>query len=92
MAARQTWLDARADELVAACHDLGLVLPREQAKRLLAQQVQKVAAEMRVTERTARGYLVSDALQGMAEDLAIGFADEQQARIYWPGRAPSRCP
>jgi len=77
VAPRQTWLDARADELVAALHDLGLVLPREHAKRVLAQQVQQVAAEMRVTERTARRYLVSDALQGMAENLALELADEQ---------------
>ncbi len=32
---------------------------------------------MRVTERTARRYLVSDALQGMAEHLALELADEQ---------------
>ncbi|HEY3035305.1 MAG TPA: hypothetical protein VGJ54_11715 [Streptosporangiaceae bacterium] len=54
MAARTTWLQVHADQLLDALGEFGLSLPRQAAASLLQDRVRAVAAQMRITEQSAR--------------------------------------
>ncbi|HCB07845.1 MAG TPA: hypothetical protein PLZ93_00635 [Nocardioides sp.] len=74
--ASRSWRDKRIDELLEAVSDLGMTMSRAVAGEVLDERVAYVAANMRVTEATARRYLTDEALAGLARTIVFGFVDE----------------
>ncbi|MFC7962412.1 hypothetical protein [Rhodococcoides kroppenstedtii] len=70
MTPRRRWIDARTDELEAELASAGVSLPRRELQSILASRVSDVAAQMRVTEPTARKYLTPEAIGSIARSIA----------------------
>jgi hypothetical protein len=77
MSPRRYWLDDRAAELMDELDQLGLILSRDQARRLVKERVQAVANGMRITEQSARRYVDGESVRDLARLLAMEFAEEQ---------------
>lgn len=73
---RHTWLDSRIDVLLAALGEYGMDISRVSAAELIRERVQSVAAYMRVTPATARGYLTDEAVRDLARAAVVAVADE----------------
>ncbi len=86
VAARTTWLQVHADQLLDALGEFGLSLPRQAAAGLLQDRVRAVAAQMRITEQSARRYFTDDTVQSMAREIAVSLVEER------PGSAPLEHP
>lgn len=86
MAPRVTWLQARAGMLRDALDELGLTIPQDAAEQLLRERVRAVAAQMHITEPSARRYLTEDTLRSIAEQIAVSLAEER------PGSPPLQAP
>jgi hypothetical protein len=76
MTARRVWRDQRVDVLLAAVADLGMSMSRAAAGELIDERVQFVAAQMRVSEPTARRYLTDEAVRGLAQSIAFSLVEE----------------
>ncbi|MPQ99596.1 hypothetical protein GB931_17065 [Modestobacter sp. I12A-02628] len=74
--ARQTWIDQHVDIMVNELAELGLTARREPLADLLRERVRSVAAQMGVSEQTARGYLTTDLLRQLAREMAVQLVDE----------------
>lgn len=73
VASSSRWLDQQVTALLGQLSEFGLVVPAEQAALLITERVDSVAAQMRVSPHTARGYI--DPIR-LAESLAASLQDE----------------
>lgn len=71
-----TWLREAAIALVARVHASGMTITVDAAEALLADRHIAVAAQLGVTERSARRYLDDAALDDLAQRLVADFTDE----------------
>ncbi len=71
------WLHQCAMGLVARVGERGMTLTVEAAETVLAERHTTAAAQLGVTERTARPYLDDAALDALADRLVATFADEE---------------
>jgi hypothetical protein len=76
MTPKPTWVDGRVDALLAALHDLGMSASRAAAAELVAERVQWVSSQLRISPTTARRYLTDDAMTSLARTMVISVADE----------------
>jgi hypothetical protein len=76
MAGRRTWLDGRVEVLLAALEEYGMDASKMSAAELIQERVRWVAAQMRVTAATARGYLTDQAVRDLARTVVMTVADE----------------
>jgi hypothetical protein len=76
-AKRGTWLDRRADALVAELGNLGLTMTHEAAAELVRERVRFVASQAGFSESAARRYLTEDAVRSLARVIALDLADER---------------
>lgn len=74
--ARRTWLDDHLDALLDELRSFDLNVPRATAAELLRDQVQSLAQDMDVSERTARGYITPEMIRDLARTLAFSIVDE----------------
>jgi hypothetical protein len=74
--ARQTWIDRHVDIMVEELAGLGLTARRELLADLLRDRIRSVAAQLGVSEQTARGYLPPDLVRQLAREMAVQLADE----------------
>jgi hypothetical protein len=86
MAPRSTWLQVRAGLLLDALGEFGLSLPQQAAASLLQDRVRAVAAQLRITEQSARRYFTDDTVQDLAREIAVSLVEER------PGSAPLEHP
>lgn len=70
------WREERVDALLAALSSLDLSMSRSASGELIDERVQFVAAQMRVTPRTARSYLTDEAIRGLAQSMAFDLVEE----------------
>src|SRR2546430_17225125 len=77
VAPRSTWLQVHADQLVDALGTFGLSLPQPTAAGLLQDRVRAVAAQLRITEQSARRYFTDDTVQEIAREVPAGPATER---------------
>jgi len=66
---RRTWLDSKIDVFLEELAASSMYLDRQRAGELITGQVRAVAALMRVTEATARGYLGDEIIKDMARRM-----------------------
>ena len=74
---RPTWLDSKIDVFLEEFAASGMHLDRQRAGELITGQVRAVAALMRVTEATARGYLGDEIIKDMARRMLFEVAVER---------------
>lgn len=74
------WLQNLAADFVAKIEDRELTLTVAAAEALLADRIKALAAVLHITERSARAYLDSDALDAMADSLVDSVADEDPGK------------
>lgn len=67
-------------------------MSRAAAGELLDERVKFVAAQARVSESTARGYLSDEAVQGLAQSIAFSFAEETPGADLFSAPRDSRIP
>lgn len=72
-----SWLHERAAGLVARVGERGMTLTVEAAETILAERHTTAAAQLGVTERTARAHLDDAALDALADRLVATFANEE---------------
>ncbi|MGF6889593.1 hypothetical protein ABIA39_009080 [Nocardia sp. GAS34] len=82
MSPRRTWQDGRVGLLLAELDKHGLSMSRDHAAEAIRGRVVAVAAQLGVTEKTARTYLTDDVVHDIAHKLAASFAHEA------PGQNP----
>lgn len=92
MTSRGAWRDDRISTLVGALSDLGMSMSQSAAGELIDERVKFVAAQARVSEATARGYLTDDAIKGLAEKLAFSFVEETPGADLFSAERDSRIP
>lgn len=92
MTSRGAWRDDRINTLVGALSDLGMSMSQSAAGELIDERVKFVAAQARVSEATARGYLTDDAIKGLAEKLAFSFVEETPGADLFSAERDSRIP
>ncbi len=92
MTSRGAWRDDRISTLVGALSDLGMSMSQSAAGELIDERVMFVAAQARVSEATARGYLTDDAIKGLAEKLAFSFVEETPGADLFSAERDSRIP
>lgn len=92
MTSRRSWRDGRVDVLLAALSDLGMSVSRAAAGDLVDERVTFVAAQMRVTEATARKYLSDEAVQGLAQTLAFSLVEETPGADLFTAPRDARVP
>ena len=83
---RRTWLDSKIGVFLEELAASGMHLDRQRAGELITGQVRAVAALLRVTEATARSYLVS--IQGWV--VKCGFAGGVQLAVAGSHGSPAR--
>lgn len=76
MSPRHTWIDSRADVLLAALKEFGLTVSREQAVTQVREHLAFVAGQLRVTEKTARNYITDEVVRAQAAAVARSLAEE----------------
>lgn len=74
---RRTWLDSKIDVFLEELAASGMHLDRQRAGELITGQVRAVAALMRVTQVTARGYLDDEVVRDMARRMLFEVAEER---------------
>ncbi len=74
---RRTWLDGKAGVFLEELAASGMHVDRQRAGELITGQVRAVAAQMRVTEATARTYLDDEIVKDMARRMLFEFAGER---------------
>lgn len=62
------------------------------AAELIDERVKFVAAQARVSEMTARGYLTDEAIKGLAEKLAFSFVEETPGADLFSADRNARLP
>lgn len=92
MTSRGAWRVDRISTLVGALSDLGMSMSQSAAGELIDERVKFVAAQARVSEATARGYLTDDAIKGPAEKLAFSFVEETPGADLFSAERDSRIP
>lgn len=92
MTSRGAWREDRISTLVGALSDLGMSMSQSAAGELIDERVKFVAAQARVSEATARGYLTDDAIKGLAEKLAFSFVEETPGADLFSAERDSRIP
>ena len=92
MTSRGAWRDDRISTLVGALSDLGMSMSQSAAGELIDERVKFVAAQARVSEATARGYLTDDAIKGLAEKLAFSSFEETPGADLFSAERDSRIP
>ena len=92
MTPRRAWREDRVDALLHAVSELGMSMSRAAAGELLDERVKFVAAQARVSESTARGYLSDEAVQGLAQSIAFSFAEEMPGADLFSAPRDSRIP
>lgn len=92
MTPRRAWREERVDALLHAVSELGMSMSRAAAGELLDERVKFVAAQARVSESTARGYLSDEAVQGLAQSIAFSFAEEMPGADLFSAPRDSRIP
>ncbi|WP_305779115.1 hypothetical protein [Nocardia nova] len=86
MSPRKTWLDARVDVALSELKQYGLNMPRDRMSSDIQARVAAVAAQMGITEKSARTYITDDVVRTVARDLAVSVAHEA------PGGDPLELP
>lgn len=92
MTPRRSWRDKRVDVLLAAMSELGMSMSRAAAGELIDERVKFVAAQMRVSEPTARGYLSDEAVRGLAQSMAFSFVEETPGADLFTAPRDARIP
>lgn len=92
VSAARSWREQRIDALLAAISDLGMSMSRSAAGEVIEERVQFVAAQMRVTQATARRYLTDEAISGLAQSIAFGFVEETPGADLFAAPREARIP
>ena len=74
---RPTWLRQRAELLVAELDSLGLETTAFEAEEYVAHRLSAVAAQMRISEVSARRYVGDAQVQDVAREVAFRLVDER---------------